>query len=103
MYRLLILCSILALSGCASVFEAPFKPEFDRGQSVKIKYVYVDHEWELMTLCRKNSEDYQGRKLLGCADIPFTPDGVCVVTLYKGFPDVKEHEEKHCRYGRWHQ
>lgn len=95
MFRLLLIFSLL--TGCVS-FNTPFKPEFDRGPNVKIKYVYVDHQWQMNLLCRNKETG-----ILGCADIPVSSDGVCVVTLFRNGPaETREHEEKHCRYGAWH-
>jgi hypothetical protein len=98
----LLVAITLVLSGCASVFDTPFVAEFDRGPNVPIRYFYVENEDQLQIACRNFDSDKVGKKLLGCAAIPADPKGVCVVALYRGFPDVQEHEEKHCRYGRWH-
>ena len=95
MYRL-ILCSLLA--GC-NALDTPFKAEFDRGPNVQVVYEYVDHQWQMDTLCGSKA----GSIVLGCSRTPQSTDGVCVITLFRnGLDDIKQHEEKHCRYGRWH-
>ena len=95
MFRLLV-CSLLV--GCN--FDTPFTPEFDRGPDVHTVYEYVDHQWQMDTLCGMSKK---GGIVLGCARIPYSTDGVCVITLFKnGLADIKKHEEQHCRYGRWH-
>lgn len=86
----------LLFTGCAS-FEQPFKAEFDRGPDVRIQYQYVNNGYEMDTLCPKREG-----VVLGCAFIPPTADGVCVVILFHGDTETKDHEDKHCRYGRWH-
>lgn len=89
----------LMLGGCAS-FDTPFKPEFDRGSKVPIEYLYVDTREEMNIFCGEPKESFVR---LGCAFIPTNEKEVCVVFLYNnGSQDIKEHEEKHCRYGRWH-
>ena len=95
MFRLLLICSLLA--GCES-FATPFVPEFDRGPDVPIKYEYVKDGFEMSALCPTKP----GSVTLGCAFIPASADGVCVVVLFRGDEETKRHEEKHCRYGRWH-
>lgn len=97
--RVLFLC--LLLLGCASqVFDTPFNPEFDRGPNPSTKYVYVSTPEEMNVMCSRKAE---APLILGCAHIPATPDGICVVILYKnGAMETREHEDKHCRYGRWH-
>lgn len=88
----------LWLGGCAS-FDTPFNPEFDRGANVPIRYFYVESRDEMQIVCR----GLETSIILGCAAINPDPKGECLVYLYKnGTPDIKEHEEKHCRYGRWH-
>ena len=100
MRYLLILCFSL-LAGCASVFDTTFTPEYDRGPNVKIEYVYVDTQDEMIQWCGMG---YDGKKqILGCAKTGPSDDFPCYVVTYRTpIPGVKEHEEKHCRYGRWH-
>lgn len=94
--RLLIALAAMILPACN--FDTPVHPEFDRGANVPIKYEYVKNGFEMAVLCP--SKD--GRITLGCAFIPATKDGVCVVVLYPNDYETKAHEEAHCRYGRWH-
>ena len=88
----------LFLGGCAA-FDTPFTPEFDRGPNVKKKYFYLAKSDELETVCGKSE-----KTLLGCAVVPRSPDDECLIYLYANGPaDTKLHEEKHCRYGKWHR
>ena len=87
----------LLLGGCAT-FDQPFVQQFDRGPNVPTKYQYVANGYEMDTLCPKHRDNIT----LGCAFIPATEDGVCVVVLFPGDAETKEHEDKHCRYGNWH-
>lgn len=90
----------LYLGGCAS-FDTVFVPEFDRGPNVHTRYYYVESQAEMDMVCRRHADD--GRITLGCAAVNPDPKGECWVYLYKnGTADIKEHEDKHCRYGRWH-
>jgi hypothetical protein len=95
----LLVAITLVLSGCASVFDTPFVAEFDRGPNVPIRYFYVESRGEMNIVCR----GLETSTILGCAAVNPDPKGECLVYLYlNGTQDIKEHEEKHCRYGKWH-
>lgn len=102
---LITLCSILLLSGCASIdsiFGEPFKPEFVR-ENPKMVITKVKTEKELNAFCQNVLPE--GKKRLGCARVPNTgfEDFPCYIYVYENGPeDVLEHEIKHCKYGNWH-
>lgn len=98
MRTLLIALAAMLLPACAS-FDTVFTPEYDRGPNVSIRYFYVESRGEMQIVCR----GLETSTILGCAAVNPDPRGECLVYLYKnGTADIKEHEEKHCRYGRWH-
>lgn len=97
--RILIALAAMILHGCAS-FDPPFSPEFERGPNTKKHYTYVDTPDQMAALCGPPAH---GHRDLGCARVPKSADGVCIITLYRGEDGwVKKHEEDHCRYGRFH-
>jgi hypothetical protein len=88
----------LFLGGCAT-FDTPFVPEHD-WPNVKIVHIKVETRKEMTYLCGDPGEN---KVRLGCARFPTYPTDSCTIITYtNGSSDIVEHEEKHCRYGRWH-
>jgi hypothetical protein len=93
----LVLISFLA--GCA-IFEQPFHPEFFRENPVIVPFV-VKSEDEMDLLC--GGKLPRNKKRLACARIPLIEKDPCFIILYyNSTEETKEHERKHCIYGRWH-
>ena len=97
MKKLILLLCLVLFNGCAS-FNQPFTPEFYRPDPVVLR-LKVKTEKELRTVCNYNKI----RPILGCAHVPVDPKGLCVTYMYEnGSEETREHEDKHCIYGRWH-
>ena len=92
MFRLLILCSLLA--GCATMDERPIKV------STETRIITLERSWDARSKCHSMASVPPGWKIVACA----TLGAACTIYMQPDAgDDTLGHETRHCFDGDWHK